>query len=115
MVRVYSISVPDGYDLDAMVRKVANGRTMTRSAAILDALESAARTPKRGGRIDDYARGVPVAELLQDRPHDELFRLVRSLVSDSPERADTVRSQADTLVKLIDYARREPPGPPGVS
>ena len=109
MSRVYVFSVPDGYDLDATVRRARGSTNLSRSALILRALEEYGGGD--GNRLDAYMEGAPVSHLLEERPHDELVRAVRSLVSASPERAIRVRAQARTLAATIDYVTGPASGP----
>jgi len=109
MSRVYTFSVPNGYDLDAVVRRASGGRRLSRSALILRALEEYG-AGSSGGRIDHYTEEGSLEGLLDDRPHDELLAAVRRMVEHSPDRARAVHQQAMTLARLIDHVGKERPG-----
>jgi len=111
--RVYTFSVPDGYDLEAAVKRARGGARISRSALILRALEEYGGGA--GDRIDHYMGEQPIERFMRDCPHDDLVEDVRGLVERSPGQALRMRERANTLVRLIDYATRDPPGPPGVS
>lgn len=113
MARVYSFSFPDDYDLPAVIGRISNGRKMSRSAAVIHALNTCA--DGRGRGLDRHIpERMPLGDLLESRSHDDLLDLVRRLVRDAPGRAADVRQSAQTVVRLIDYCGREGPAP-GVS
>ena len=113
MSKVYAFSVPDGYDLEATVKRARGASTLSRSALILRALEEYGGGD--GNRLDAYMADAPVSHLLEERPHDELVAAVRDLITSSPNRAAQVREQARTLAAVIDYVGGERGGLPGVS